>query len=253
MTTVRTDADQVVEELVVANRILANEAVLDGFGHVSSRHPAHPERFLISRSRSPELVEPADIHEFDLDSRPVRTDGTPHYAERVIHGCVYRERPDVTAVCHLHAAPVLPFASTGTAIVPVVHVGAVVGGRIPVWDARDAFGPTDLLVSSLEQGRSLALALGDASAVLMRRHGAVVVGRSLRELVFRAISLKLNAEVQLRAQLLGEISPLTEAEIELAAAANLRPSVLARTWEYWSARLRHLPRQAASSPQEELP
>lgn len=234
-------------DLVLANRILSNEGVLDGFGHVSSRHPGVPERFLISRSRSPQFVGRDDICEFDSESRPVRDYGVPYYAERVIHGCVYKARPEVRAVCHLHAAPVLPFANTGVPIRPVLHVGAVIGFDVPFWDARDEFGDTDMLVATLDQGRSLARALGPNWTVLMRRHGAVVVGRSVREVVFRAINLKLNAEVQLQAQALGVLSPLTEVEVELSAEANLRPAVQDRTWEYWSSRLTEAARLVRTS------
>ena len=211
--------------------------VLDGFGHVSARHATDPDRFLISRSRSPQFVQPRDICEFNLDSCPVQDGGGPHYAERVIHGCVYRARPDVIAVCHLHAPSVLPFANSGTPIVPVLHLGALIGTCVTFWDARDGFGDTDMLVSTLEQGHSLARALGPHWAVLMRRHGAVVAGRSVREVVFRAVCLKLNAEVQLQTHALGGVSRLTEAEVELSAAANLRQSVQDRVWEYWSSRL----------------
>jgi HCOMODA/2-hydroxy-3-carboxy-muconic semialdehyde decarboxylase len=241
MTQATADPGGIGRDLALANRILANEGVLDGFGHVSARHPDDPGRFLLSRSRSPGLVDEGDIREFDLDARPLREDGAHHYAERVIHACAYRARPDVRAVCHLHAAPVLPFACTGIPLVPVVHVGALIGHEVPLWDSRDEFGDTDLLVSTLDQGRSLARALGSGWVVLMRRHGAVVAGRSLREAVFRAIALKLNAEAQLQAQAIGRTSPLTAAEVDLSAEANLRQGVLGRLWEYWCSRLRDAP------------
>jgi HCOMODA/2-hydroxy-3-carboxy-muconic semialdehyde decarboxylase len=203
------------------------------------RHPVHPDRYLLSRSRSPELVEADDICEFDMDSRPVRETGHRYYAERVIHGCLYAARPDVGAVCHLHAPSVLPFANTGIPIVPVLHVGAVLGFEIPFWDARDEFGDTDMLVSTLAQGHSLAAAAGSGWAVIMRRHGAVVAGVNVRDTVFRAINLKLNAEVQIQAQALGQISPLTRAEVEMSSSVNLKPVVQERTWEYWASRLRN--------------
>ena len=228
---------QQIDDLVLANRILSHEGALDAFGHVSMRDTRTPDRFLISRSRSPQFVEADDIREFDLDSHPLREDAASNYAERVIHGCIYRARPDVMAVCHFHAAAVLPFANTGTALVPVTHVGAVMGQHVPFWDARDEFGDTNMLVASLDQGHSLARALGTNWALVIRRHGAVVAARSVRELVFRTINMKLNAEVQLQAVGLGALSPLTSAEIDMSAEINLRASVQARVWEYWSSRL----------------
>jgi HCOMODA/2-hydroxy-3-carboxy-muconic semialdehyde decarboxylase len=226
-----------VAELTLANRILAHEGVLDAFGHVSVRHPADPGRYLLARSRSPLLVEPADILEYTLDSEPVRATELPHYAERVIHGCIYQARGDVMAVCHHHAAAVLPFCVAGKPIVPVFHLGATIGEQTPFWDQHDEFGDTNLLVTQPAEGRSLARALGRHAVVLMRRHGATVVGGGLRELVSRSIFLCQNADYQMRAYLLGAPAPLRRGEVERAGAVNVMPSVLARTWEYWTARL----------------
>jgi ribulose-5-phosphate 4-epimerase/fuculose-1-phosphate aldolase len=224
-------------QVALANRILANEGVLDAFGHASLRHPNDPSRYLLSRSRSPGLVEPADILEFTLDSEPVAPPRVQLYAERVIHGCIYQARPDVTAVCHHHAPAVMPFCIAGVAIVPVFHLGAAAGETVPFWNQRDEFGDTNLLVVKPEEGRSLARALGPHGAVLMNNHGATVVGRDLRELVSRAIFMCHNAEYQLRAQLLGKVATLTAGETRLAGSLNAMPNVTNRTWEYWTLRL----------------
>ena len=167
-------------ELALANRIIAHEGVLDGFGHVSMRHPTDPGRYLLARSRSPELIEPADIFEFTLDFEPVAAKGVTLYGERVIHGCIYQARPDVNAVCHHHSPSVLPFCITGIELVPVFHMGAVLGTAAPFWDSRDEFGDTNMLVVKPEEGQSLAKALGAHWIVLMRRHGATLVGNATR-------------------------------------------------------------------------
>ncbi|HKM87014.1 MAG TPA: class II aldolase/adducin family protein [Xanthobacteraceae bacterium] len=226
-----------IAELALANRILAHEGVLDAFGHVSVRHPANPKRYLLSRSRSPLLVEPDDILEYTLDSEPVKPTKVHLYTERVIHGCIYQARSDVMAVCHHHAASVLPFCVAGKPIVPVFHLGATIGEQAPFWDQHDEFGDTNLLVAKQEEGHSLARALGQHSVVLMRRHGATVVGGGLKELVSRSIFLCQNADYQMRAYLLGAPAPLRRGEVKLAGAVNAMPSVVARTWEYWSMRL----------------
>jgi HCOMODA/2-hydroxy-3-carboxy-muconic semialdehyde decarboxylase len=223
-------------QVALANRILANEGVLDAFGHVSLRHPNDPGRYLLSRSRSPGLIEATDILEFTLDSEPVAPPSVQLYAERVIHGCIYQARPDVMAVCHHHAPAVMPFCVAGVPLVPMIHVAAIMGETVPFWDQRDEFGDTNLLVVKQEEGRSLARALGPHSAVLMRRHGATVVGGNVRELVFRSIAMCQNAEYQMRALTLGSLGPLTPGETKLAAAINLSSGPLARTWEYWTAR-----------------
>src|SRR5579862_7722797 len=122
-------------QLALANRIIAHEGVLDGFGHVSIRHPDRPDRYLLARSRSPELIEPSDILEFTLDSEPVKPPKGDMYGERVIHGCIYQARPDVNAVCHHHSPSVLPFCITGAKFEPVFHMGAVMGQVVPMWDS----------------------------------------------------------------------------------------------------------------------
>jgi HCOMODA/2-hydroxy-3-carboxy-muconic semialdehyde decarboxylase len=231
------DLSDVRYQVALANRMLANEGVLDAFGHVSMRHPTDPGRYLLSRSRSPGLIEAADILEFSLDSDPVEPPTVQLYAERVIHGCIYQARPDVMAVCHHHAPAVMPFCIAGVPIVPVFHLGAAGGETLPFWNQRDEFGDTNLLVVKPEEGRSLARALGSHGAVLMNHHGATVVGRDLRELVSRSIFMCHNAEYQLRAQLLGKVATLTAGETRLAGTINAMPNVTNRTWEYWTLRL----------------
>jgi HCOMODA/2-hydroxy-3-carboxy-muconic semialdehyde decarboxylase len=224
-------------QLALANRIVAHEGVLDGFGHISIRHPADPGRYLLARSRSPELIEAADILEFSLDSKLLTpTDQLP-YGECVIHGCIYQARSDVNAVCHHHSMAILPFCVTGAALQPLMGLGATMGATVPFWDSRDEFGDTPMVVTTQAQGQSLARALGDHAMVLMRRHGATVVGGTLQETVFRSIFSHRNAELQLRARALGEISPLTPGEAAQAQSYSLRPRPTGRAWEYWTTRL----------------
>jgi ribulose-5-phosphate 4-epimerase/fuculose-1-phosphate aldolase len=230
-------SDDIRYEVALASRMLSHEGVLDAFGHVSIRHPDDPQKFLLSRSRSPAMVEPADVLEYDLDSQPLRPTGVQLFAERVIHGCIYQARPDVNAVCHHHAAAVLPFCIAGIDLAPVFHLGAAIGQTVPFWDQQDEFGDTNLLVMKPEEGRSLARALGPHSAVLMRHHGATVVGKDLRDLVARSIFMCDNARYQLQAHLLGKVSPLSPGETKLAGTISAMPTVVGRTWEYWSIRL----------------
>jgi HCOMODA/2-hydroxy-3-carboxy-muconic semialdehyde decarboxylase len=231
---------QARHDLAVANRICAHEGIIDAFGHLSVRHPHDPERYLISRSRSPELVEPADILEFTLDSKPVKPLGDVQpYGELVIHGEIFKARPDVRAIAHHHGMAFLPFCNTGAQLRPLYHMGAQIGAHVPFWDSRDEFGDTSLLVLKPEEGRSLAKALGPDWLVLMRRHGVTVAAKSLTELVFRTIYSYRNAELHLMTltQELG-VSPLTPGEAALAWERNLQPRPQARAWEYWSIRLK---------------
>jgi len=235
-------------DLAIAYRLVANEGMLDAFGHISVRNPNNPNRYFLSRSRAPALVQPEDILEYDLDSNPIIPPTTRPYSERVIHGEIFKARPDVNAVCHHHAPAIMPFAISGVPLQPVFHLGAAMGQRAPFWDSRDEFGDTNLLVVKPEEGASLARALGSHAIVVMRRHGATVVGGELRELVFRTIYSARNAEHQLAAHMLGHVSPLTDGEAEMAAGLNLAPGPLARAYEYWVTRLARSEGRSASDP-----
>jgi len=224
-----------LDELVTANRILAREGVVDSFGHVSVRHPDRPDRYFLSRARAPECIEVDDLMEFALDGTPIGTGAGKPYAERFIHGAVYEARSSVRAVVHHHSPSVIPFSITGAPLAPVMHMCAGIGAPVPTWDSRTAFGDTNLLVTTLDMARDLAAALGDRPATLMRGHGAVVVGASLREVVFNSIYLQLNAEVQMKAHALGDVTFLSDGEI--AAVLRTRGSfTFERAWEYWCRR-----------------
>jgi HCOMODA/2-hydroxy-3-carboxy-muconic semialdehyde decarboxylase len=223
--------------LAIANRVLANEGVLDAFGHISLRHPTNPDRYLISRYGAAELMQPDDILELTLDSKPVVPTTARLFSELVIHGAIYQARPDVHSVCHHHAVAVLPYCITGVELVPVMHLGASLGGKVPFWDSHDEFGDTPLVVTKPEEGASLARALGPHWMVLLRRHGATVAGRSLRECVFRSVFTCRNAELQSRAMAMGTISTLSPGEAAMCSEHSLTPRTLSRTWEYWSVRL----------------
>ena len=235
-------------DLAVAYRIVGNEGILDAFGHIRVRHPDNPQRYFLSRSRAPGLVQADDILEYDLDSNPIVPPKERPYSERVIHGEIFKARPDVNAVCHHHAPSIMPFAISGMPLLPVFHLGASMGASAPIWDSRDEFGDTNLLVVKPEEGASLARALGDASIVVMRRHGATVVGGSLRELVFRTIYSAKNAEHQLAAHLLGNVSPLTAGETQMAFEIHRAPGPLARAYEYWVRRLAEREGRGKSDP-----
>jgi ribulose-5-phosphate 4-epimerase/fuculose-1-phosphate aldolase len=226
-------APGLIEDLVAANRILADQGVLDGYGHVSARHDRDPDRYLLSRSLAPELVSAGDIMEWDLDSRPLDPRGRAAYLERFIHGEVYRVRPDVRAIVHHHAPSVIPFGASTVPLRPLFHMAAFLGGGVPVFDIRAAAGgPTDMLVSSAALGQALARALGEHSAVLMRGHGAVVVGASLTQAVARSVYMEIDARVAAQAIALGGEVRYLDAE-EARRAQAVVEATLGRPWELW--------------------
>jgi ribulose-5-phosphate 4-epimerase/fuculose-1-phosphate aldolase len=226
---------QALDELVTANRILAREGVVDSFGHVSIRHSDRPDRYVLSRARAPECIELDDLMEFTGDGTPIDAAGRKPYAERFIHGAVYAARPTVQAVVHHHSPSVIPFSVTKAPLSPVMHMCAGIGTSVPTWDSRATFGDTNLLVTNIEMATELAAALGDRPAILMRGHGCVVAGMSLREVVFNSIYLQLNADLQMKACGVGEITFLSEGEI--AAVLRTRGSfTFERAWELWCRR-----------------
>jgi len=231
-----TDLAAHLRDLVIANRILAKEKVLDGYGHVSIRHPERPDRFFLGRSRSAEFVELEDIMEFDLDCNPVTHKDWRMHVERFIHGAAYQARPEVQCVVHNHAYEVIPFTITKVPLRPTASFASCIGCNVPVWDMRTKFGDTNMMVSNIEQGRDLAQTLGANRAALLRGHGAVVTGRSVKEGVLSAIYLMVNARIQSEAMRMGDVTYLSEGETEIVAEV-MRDSVgTDRVWEYLAQR-----------------
>jgi HCOMODA/2-hydroxy-3-carboxy-muconic semialdehyde decarboxylase len=225
---------QLLEDLVAANHILVDQGVLDGYGHVSARHDRDPSRFLMSRSLAPELVTAADVLEYGLDGEPVAAAGRTSYLERFIHGEIYRARPDVRAIVHSHSPSVIPFGATGAPLRPLYHMSAFLSGGVPVWDiGRAAGGATDMLVRTPALGHALAQALGARPVVLMRGHGAVVVGTSLPQVVFRSVYTEINARLQAQAIALGGGNVTYLSPEEAAKAEGSIASTLGRPWELW--------------------
>ncbi|MDX3907641.1 MAG: class II aldolase/adducin family protein [Pigmentiphaga sp.] len=225
-----------IRDLVTANHILADQGVVDAYGHVSVRHPGEPGQYLLSRSRSPELVEAGDIKLYHLDGTPVDDDGHQPYLERFIHGAIYEARPDVHAVIHSHAGAVLPFTVCDAPLVPVIHTASDMGHRVPLWNIHERFGDTNLLVTCMEHGRDMACCMGEHRSVLMRGHGFTTTGRSLVEAVKAAIYMPENARVLMQAMQMGKVIPLTAGEIEVRRQVAPDSPQMQRAWEYWSRR-----------------
>ena len=235
-----TELDRVTNDLVLANRILAHEDVVDAYGHVSMRHPGNARRFFIARSLAPELVTPDDIVEHDLEGNPTGDERRPLYVERFIHAGIYEARPEVTAIVHAHAEAILPYTvSTGTALRPVIHSCSFIGAHVPLWDIADRFGDTNLLVTNMDKSRDLARTLGADHVALMRGHGFVAAARSLIDVVRMAVFLPRNARALTTAVMLGgDIKPLSRGEIEARNADEYGASspITQRAWEYWANR-----------------
>jgi ribulose-5-phosphate 4-epimerase/fuculose-1-phosphate aldolase len=241
-TTVPPEPDSgLVAKLALANRILYDQGVVDGFGHASVRHDKSPLHFLLARNMAPGLVTSDDILTFALDADALDAHGRRVYLERFIHSEIYRARPDVQAVVHSHSPSVIPFGATRTPLRPIYHMSGFLGAGSPIFEIRDVAGDSDLLIRDAALGHALAAALGTHTVILMRGHGSTVVGASLEQAVYRAIYAEMNARLQAQAASLGEITFLNETEAAKAAASN--DTQIARAWELWQ---RSVERKAAA-------
>ncbi|MFI2819782.1 class II aldolase/adducin family protein [Vreelandella alkaliphila] len=232
------DKQALLDDLVDANHILFDEGVLDAFGHISIRDPDDPERFLLARNMAPGLVTRDDILTFELDGTPVDADGRKVYLERFIHGEIYRLRPDVMAVVHSHSPSVVPFSAVkSTPLRPMCHMSGFLGDGAPIFEIRDVAGTaTDLLIRDRALGASLADSLGENNVVLMRGHGATVTAATLKQAVYRAIYVEVNARLQADALRLGPVEYLTAGEAR--SAMETTEGQVERPWQLWKQRAR---------------
>ena len=221
-----------MRDLVLANRVLTDLNVIDGFGHVSMRHPSNPIRYLMGRSVAPALVVADDILEYDLDSNPVDARGRNSFLERFIHGEIYKARPDVMAIVHTHSPGVIPFSVSSVPLRPVFHLGAFLSPSVPVFEIRDTAGQSNMLVSNAQLGKALAATLGDRNVALMRGHGSVVVAATVPMVVFRAHYSNVNAQLQMQAMSLGGPVTFMEAE-ESQKTLGVIEQIHGRAWDLW--------------------
>jgi len=232
-------AAELLRDLAAASRILAAQGVVDGFGHVSMRHPSAPDRYLMARSIAPALVTPGDIIEYDLDSTPCNANGRGSFLERFIHGEIYKARPDIMSVVHSHSPSVIPFGLVPVPMRAMFHNAAFIAAGVPVFDIRENFGATDMLVSDGVKGVALARVMGRKDIVLMRAHGSVACGPTLQTAVFRAVYTEVNARIQHWTLALGggaRIAALDEEEGRLADLINQTAGM--RAWELWRSQVR---------------
>jgi ribulose-5-phosphate 4-epimerase/fuculose-1-phosphate aldolase len=225
-----------LEDLAAASRILVDQGVFDAAGHVSLRHPGHPERFLMSRSLAPQMITSDDIMEFDLDCNAIDPRGRKGFIERYLHGEIFRARPDVTAVAHSHSPSVIAFGLSGTPMQAMYHNAAFLAAGVPVFDIREKFGTTDIVISTAAKGAALAQVLADKPVALLRAHGMVAVGASLPVAVFRAIFTVISANIQHQAIALGgPLAALDAEEGRIADVVNVQ--TVGRSWDLWKQRV----------------
>jgi ribulose-5-phosphate 4-epimerase/fuculose-1-phosphate aldolase len=244
-------ARQIIEDLVVGNRILATEGILDGMGHISVRSDQRPDRFYLSRDLAPALVTAADLVEYDLEGNSMETPVRQGYQERFIHALIYKARPDVMSVVHSHTPSILPFADSSVPLRPMYHMASFLLPGVPIFEIRRVNRAVGMLVNSIATGSALANTLGDKAVALLRGHGAVIVGPNIPEAVSRAIFLDVNARVQLQATTLGgTVTYFSQEDVEAPAVGGRGEAAPApaplpatpvvtrypRSWPFWKER-----------------
>ena len=227
-------AAELIADLAAASRILAAQGVVDGFGHVSLRHPGAPDRYLMARSVAPALVTPADIIEYDLDSNPCNANGRASFLERFIHGEIYKARADIKSIVHSHSPSVVPFGLVDVTMQAMFHNAAFIAAGVPVFDIRAQFGATNMLVGNAEKGAALAYVMGEKDIVLMRAHGSVACGPTLQTAVFRAVYTEVNARIQHWTMALTPGAPIAALDSEEGRLADIvNQTAGMRAWDLW--------------------
>ena len=225
-------AESLVADLLLANKILFRQGIVDAFGHISVRHSANPRKYVMSRHLAPGLVAAEDLVTYDLDSVPEVETTHRHYSERFIHGEIYKVRPDISSVVHCHAPSLIPFGITASELEPVYHMSAFIGEGVPKFEIRDTAGMTDMLIRTAPIGKALAAQLGSSPMILMRGHGATMVGKTIKHAVYRAVYAAMNAQIQMEAlRLGGKVTYLATEEAE--NYDRYVDEIIDRPWNMW--------------------
>jgi HCOMODA/2-hydroxy-3-carboxy-muconic semialdehyde decarboxylase len=223
-----------VDDLVAANRILAHYGNFDAYGHISVRSRSNPNHYLMARYMAPASVTLADITVYDLDSKALDPSVQRSFSERFIHGEIYKVRPDVMSVVHNHSPGLIPFSLSDKPLLPVMHTGSFLRGGVPVFDAAKFIPDTNMMIQSPAAARALAETLGQHPVALMRGHGAVVVGDSIRQATFRSYYAEIDARVLAQTMALGgAVHALNDQEARHAEASAVAPVPVNRAWIQW--------------------
>jgi len=220
------------EKLVLANKILAYEKLATPFGHVSVRIPG-TDTLLISRSVAPGMVTADDLVLCDLNGKVLEGKYKDTYSEVAIHTEVYKKRKDVGSVVHTHSSYVISLSMTDNTVLPF-NSSATGDQPMALYRKRG-------LIDTPEKGRGVCDLMGSNQAVILKAHGAVIIGANIEQAVSRSVSLERMAELQWKAMCIGKLVPFTEEEKRSGSAAQPRRTGadaeglhgLQREWTYY--------------------
>ncbi len=219
---------QIKKDLIAACRVLSQQGLVHGFGHMGARIP-NSDLFFLTPRISLALVKEKDLLTLNLGGEVVEG-RSPAPFEAPLHTAIFNRRADVHAIARIHGRRANMFSVTDKKIEPVHNHGSFFSGGIPVFPKTD-------LISTPELGREVVAALGKRPAILLRGNGQVTVGRSIPEAVMMAIYLEEAAEMLYGALQIGTPIPLSSEESARGKEETLPPVDLERAWSFFKSKI----------------
>ena len=210
---------EVKSDFITALRIISHEGLSDAFAHLSARTDGGDAMLFMPR-KSPALVNSNELFVVDFE-KPV--------PQSSIHQAIYKSRGDVKAVFHFHSPAVILLSVIGQTIRPMHNYSAIFYEGVPLYTGTGQ-------VESPARAGEMAKLLGDAKAVILRGHGAVVVGQSIREVCMLAVYLEESARLQTEAMKLGTPMFVERDDAERIAKRTFKPASTDRAWEHFKAK-----------------
>lgn len=226
-TTLPPEVVEMKGRIALATIMLVREGIVGSSGHVSMRIPGTNKVLVGPADVSRDIITADDIVTVDLNSKQL--EGKRRQPDETeIHTGIYRARPDVMSIVHTHPTYSVAFSITKKPILPVHMHGAIFADGVPVFDSVGH-------INTKELGDGLARALGKRRAVLIKMHGAAIVGISLEEAFVAAIQLEENAQLQFLAEAsgAGKVEPMTPEDVTRCIQQSWRPSSIQKRWQYY--------------------
>jgi len=216
--------EQLKNDIISASRILSQQKLVEGFGHVSARIP-NSDHFIITPRISLALVQESELLTMNGDGQVVEgRQAAP--IEASLHAVIMKAKPEVNAITRIHARVANIFSVTNRKLEPVHSHGSFFAGGVPVYAKPD-------LILTAALGAEVAQILDDKPAVLLRGNGQVTVGGTIPEAVMMAIYLEEAAQILFGALQIGTPIPLTTVESKQRQVEALTPADMERAWNYF--------------------
>ncbi len=213
--------EAIKKDFVTALRIINQQGLSDAFAHLSARIDGTRKMLFMPR-KSPALVKIKDLFVVDVE-KEVPQSG--------VHQALYKAREDVKAVMHFHSPYTILLTVVGETIHPMHNYSVIFYEGVPVYEAT---GQTE----TPERAAEIAQIMGSSKAVLLRGHGAVVVGGSIPEVCILSLYLEESARLQVEAMKLGAPKYINRDEAERISRRTFKPTSTQRAWEHFKTKVR---------------